>query len=246
MATRSKNPVLSRMDFDDANLATSAERMTLGGVVRKTGVLLAILTATAAWGWMQVAGGQGVANYGVLLLVAVLGGFGVAVYTSFHPERARLTGPLYAALEGLFLGALSATINAQYRGLPLLAVALSIVTLGVMLVLYRAGVIRATERFRAVVVGCTLAIMIFYLLAFVASFFDLAPPFILGGGVIGIGFSLFVTALAAFNLILDFDLIERGIGHAGAEYEWFAAFGLVVTLVWLYIEFLRLLRKLRR
>src|SRR5919112_85917 len=114
-----------------------------------------------------------------------------------------------------------------------------------MLVAYRAGLIRATERFRTIVVSCTASIFVFYIIAFGLSLVGIYIPFLHEGGILGIGFSLFVTGLAAFNLILDFDTIEQGIGRAPAEMEWFAAFGLVVTLIWLYMEILRLLRKLR-
>ncbi|HEU4698269.1 MAG TPA: Bax inhibitor-1/YccA family protein [Gemmatimonadales bacterium] len=246
MATRSQNPVLGRIDFG-AQPRVAAEPMTLGGVVRKTGVLLALAAAAAAWTWHQVLAGGLSGNVGTMMLVGALGGFGVAWYTARNPERAAVTGPIYAVLEGLLLGAISALMNARYAGLPLLAVALTMCTLGVMLVLYRAGLVRATERFKTIVVSCTAAIAVFYLIVIVAGLFGVAPPpFLWQSGAIGIGFSLFVTGLAAFNLILDFDLIERGLGHDPAEYEWFAAFGLVVTLFWLYIEMLRLLGKLRR
>jgi uncharacterized YccA/Bax inhibitor family protein len=126
------------------------------------------------------------------------------------------------------------------------AVMLTMATFAVMLVLYRTGVVRATERFRTIVVSCTVSVAAFYLIALGMSFFGLRIPFLYEGGIIGIGFSLFVTALAAFNLILDFDLIEEGIGRAPAEFEWYAGFGLMVTLVWLYLEILRLLGKSRR
>ncbi len=157
-----------------------------------------------------------------------------------------MTAPIYAALEGLLLGSLSAILDLRYRGLPVQAVVLTVATLGVMLVAYRFGVIRATERFKTIVVSCTFAVAAFYVIALVMAMFGFYIPFLHEGGPIGIGFSLLVTGLAAFNLILDFDLIEQGVGRAPAYMEWYAAFGLVVTLVWLYLEILRLLRKLRR
>jgi uncharacterized YccA/Bax inhibitor family protein len=157
-----------------------------------------------------------------------------------------VTAPIYAALEGLLLGALSAILNLRYKGLPVQAVVLTVATLGVMLVSYRLGIIRATERFKTIVVSCTFAVAAFYVIALLMAMFGLYIPFLHEGGPIGIGFSLFVTGLAAFNLILDFDRIEQGVGRAPGYMEWYAAFGLVVTLVWLYLEILRLLRKLRR
>ena len=245
MATTS-NPVLSRADFRPASAADTGT-MTLGGTIAKTLVLLGILTATATFAWLQA--GAGLAEpdkLGTLFLVGILGGFGVALYTVFRPEHAPVTAPIYAALEGLLLGSLSAILNIRYRGLPVQAVVLTMATLGVMLTSYRLGIIRATERFRTIVVSCTFAVAVFYVIALAMAMFGLYIPFLHEGGPIGIGFSLFVTGLAAFNLILDIDRIEQGVGRAPAYMEWYAAFGLLVTLVWLYLEILRLLRKLRR
>jgi len=245
MATTS-NPVLTRADFRPTSPA-EAGTMTLSGTISKTLILLAILTATATFAWLQT--GAGISEpdkLGTLFLVGILGGFGVAVYTVFRPEHAQITAPIYAALEGLLLGALSAILNLRYRGLPVQAVVLTIATLGVMLLAYRFGLVRATERFKTIVVSCTFAVAAFYVIALVMAMFGLYIPFLHEGGPIGIGFSLLVTALAAFNLIIDFDRIEQGVGRAPLYMEWYAAFGLVVTLVWLYLEMLRLLRKLRR
>jgi uncharacterized YccA/Bax inhibitor family protein len=245
MATTS-NPVLARATFATAAEAAAAP-MTLGGTIAKTLVLLGILIVTATFSWLQA--GAGLAQpdkLGTLFLVGIVGGFGVALYTVFRPEHAPVTAPIYAALEGLLLGSLSAILDLRYRGLPVQAVVLTVATLGVMLVAYRFGVIRATERFKTIVVSCTFAVAAFYVIALVMAMFGFYIPFLHEGGPIGIGFSLLVTGLAAFNLILDFDLIEQGVGRAPAYMEWYAAFGLVVTLVWLYLEILRLLRKLRR
>jgi uncharacterized YccA/Bax inhibitor family protein len=245
MATTS-NPVLARATFATA-AETGAAPMTLGGTIAKTLVLLGILMVTATFSWLQA--GAGLAQpdkLGTLFLVGIVGGFGVALYTVFRPQHAPVTAPIYAALEGLLLGSLSAILDLRYRGLPVQAVVLTVATLGVMLVAYRLGVIRATERFKTIVVSCTFAVAAFYVIALVMAMFGFYIPFLHEGGPIGIGFSLLVTGLAAFNLILDFDLIEQGVGRAPAYMEWYAAFGLVVTLVWLYLEVLRLLRKLRR
>jgi uncharacterized YccA/Bax inhibitor family protein len=168
------------------------------------------------------------------------------IFTSMRPEYASVTAPVYAAVQGVVMGIVTLMLNTRYPGLPLQAAVITIATLMVMLVAYRTGVIRATERFRSVVVSCTAAVFVFYLIAFGLSLFGIRIPFLHEGGVIGIGFSLFVVGLAALNLILDFDLIEEGINSAPKQLEWFAAFGLVVTLVWLYFEILRLLQKLRR
>jgi uncharacterized YccA/Bax inhibitor family protein len=221
--------------------------MTLNGTISKTMILLGILTATATFAWLQT--GAGISEpdkLGTLFLVGILGGFSVAVYTVFRPEHAPVTAPIYAALEGLLLGALSAILNLRYRGLPVQAVVLTVATFAAMLLAYRFGLVRATERFRTIVVSCTFAVAAFYVIALVMAMFGLYIPFLHEGGPIGIGFSLFVTGLAAFNLILDFDRVEQGVGRAPKYMEWYAAFGMVVTLVWLYLEMLRLLRKLRR
>ena len=245
MATTS-NPVLARADFRPTSSAGTGT-MTLNGTISKTMILLGILTVTATFAWLQT--GAGVSEpdkLGTLFLVGIVGGFGVAVYTVFRPEHAPVTAPIYAALEGLLLGALSAILNLRYRGLPVQAVVLTVATFTSMLLAYRFGLVRATERFRTIVVSCTFAVAAFYVIALAMAMFGLYIPFLHEGGPIGIGFSLFVTGLAAFNLVLDFDLVEQGVGRAPTYMEWYAAFGMVVTLVWLYLEILRLLRKLRR
>ena len=243
MAMSSHNPVFSRTRLE---AGVSTEPMTLAGTVRKTFLLLAIVVVAAAWTWMRVARSGGGGDVGTLILVGAVGGLGLGFWTSFHPQQARITAPIYAALEGLLLGAISALANARYAGLPMQAVLLTVATLGVMLIGYRTGLIRATERLKTIVVSCTAAIAMFYVIALVLGAFGLSIPFLHEGGPIGIAFSLFVTGLAAFNLILDFDAIDQWVGHADEGMEWFAAFGLVVTLVWLYLEFVRLLGKLRR
>lgn len=246
MASRSTNPVLSRGGFDASVLAGGAT-MTFAGTMTKTLLLLGILFAGMTYAW---AGLPGIGLTQDVVYPLLIGSFVVAVVllvgTSLRPEYASMTGPVYAAMQGVVLGVVTLILNARYPGLPLQATLLTIATLIVMLVAYRAGLIRATERFKTVVISCTAAIFMFYIIAFAMSLFGLRIPFLHEGGVIGIGFSLFVTGLAALNLILDFDAIEQGVGRAPAHLEWFAAFGLVVTLVWLYMEMLRLLGKLRR
>lgn len=247
MASPSHNPVLARAGFDNrAQAEVGAPTMTFAGTMAKTFLLLGILAVGMVYAWV------GLPPLGLSASVVyplLTGSFVVAVIlllaTSFRPEYASITGPVYAAMQGVVLGLVTLILDARFPGLPYQAALLTVATLGVMLVAYRTGLIRATERFRTIVVSCTAAIFVFYVIAFGMSLFGLYIPFLHEGGVIGIGFSLFVTGLAAFNLILDFDTIEQGIGRAPAEMEWFAAFGLVVTLIWLYMEILRLLRKLR-
>jgi uncharacterized YccA/Bax inhibitor family protein len=245
MASPSHNPVLARAGFD-TQVQAAGPTMTLAGTMAKTGVLLAIVAAGMVYAWLGLPP-LGFAPEVVypLLIGSFVVGVILLIATSYHPEYASITGPVYAAMQGVVLGVVTRLLNPQYPGLPLQAALLTVATLGVMLIAYRTGLIRATERFKTIVISCTAAIFAFYCIAFVMSLFGLYIPFLHEGGLIGIGFSLFVTALAAFNLILDFDTIEQGIGRMPEEMEWFAAFGLVVTLIWLYMEILRLLRKLR-
>lgn len=245
----SRNPVLSRAGFEDAALqdAAAGATMTLAGTIRKTLLLLAIAAAGTLYAWT---GMPGVGLTETTIYPLMIGGFvaGVAllIATSFNPDIASVTGPVYAALQGVVLGVVTLVLNTTYPGLPMQALVLTAAVMLIMLTAYRTGLIRASERLRTIVVSCTGAIFMFYVIAFAMSLFGLRIPFLHEGGVIGIGFSLFVVGLAAFNLILDFDLIEQGVGRAPAQLEWFAAFGLVVTLIWMYFEILRLLRKLQR
>jgi len=198
MATTS-NPVLARADFRPTSSAGTGT-MTLNGTISKTMILLGILTATATFAWLQT--GAGISEpdkLGTLFLVGIVGGFGVALYTVFRPEHAPVTAPIYAALEGLLLGALSAILNLRYRGLPVQAVVLTVATFTAMLLAYRFGLVRASERLRTIVVSCTFAIAAFYVIALVIAMFGLYIPFLHEGGPIGIGFSLFRHHLPGFS-----------------------------------------------
>jgi uncharacterized YccA/Bax inhibitor family protein len=158
-----------------------------------------------------------------------------------------VTTPLYAVLEGLFLGALSAVYEARYEGIVINAVALTFGTLAVLLAAYSSGLVRPSENFKLGIVAATGAIGLVYLVSIALSFFGWSMPYIHGSGPIGIAFSVFVVAVAAFNLVLDFDFIEHGAASGAPKYmEWYGAFGLLVTLVWLYLEILRLLSLLRQ
>ena len=245
MASPSHNPVLARAGFDTLARATGPT-MTLAGTLGKTALLLGLVAAGMVYAW---AGLPPLGLSAAVVYPLLTGSFVVAVIlllaTSFRPEFAAITGPVYAAMQGVVLGIVTLLLNARFPGLPMQAALLTVTILGVMLVAYRSGAIRVTDRLRSTVISCTAAIFVFYVIAFALSLFGLYIPFLHEGGILGIGFSLFVTGLAAFNLLLDFDAIEQGIDRAPAEMEWFAAFGLVVTLVWLYMEILRLLRKLR-
>jgi uncharacterized YccA/Bax inhibitor family protein len=246
MAAETRNPVFTRAAFG-ARAAVTGETMTLAGVMGKSLLLLAICFAGMLYVWEGMPGiGLSGAVVNRLFIGGFIGGVGLLLYTRGRPERAIFTGPLYAILQGLVIGALTIVLQARYRGLPVQAALLTVTTLVAMLIGYRTGLIRASEKFRTIVSSCTLSVFLFYIITFAVSFLGVDIPFLHEGGLLGIGFSLFVVVLASLNLILDFDFIERGIGSAPAAYEWVAAFGLVVTLIWLYMEMLRLLTKLRR
>jgi uncharacterized YccA/Bax inhibitor family protein len=238
------NPVLTRDTFLEARADAAEARMTLTGAVTKTGILIGVCAASAAAVWLSSA------TLGPSLPSAIIGaavlGLVLALTTTFVPRWAPITAPLYAIVEGLVLGGITLILNARYRGLPFQALALTIVAGGTMLGLYVTRTVRVTDRFRAVVIGATMAIALYYLIAFVLGFFNVQLPFLQGGGWLSIGFSLVVVGIATLNFLLDFDMIERAAQHGAPKYmEWYGAFGVLVTFVWLYLEILRLLSKLR-
>ena len=220
--------------------------MTTSGVVTATGVLLVILVATGLIGWSSVdADPTGVSIPGWVFL-PLLAGLGLAIASAFKPAWARVTGPLYAACQGLVLGAISKAYSLEYDGIVVQAVGLTVVVVAAMLFAYATRLIRVTERVRSTVMVATLGIAVFYGLSLLLRLFSVDMPFIWDAGPFGILFSLVVIGIAAFNLLLDFDLVERGTQAGLPKYmEWYAAFGLMVTVVWLYLEILRLLAKLR-
>jgi len=219
--------------------------MTLNGTTMKSFLLIGLAIFSAAFTWREYLGG----NAGILtpaILVGGLGGFIVAMVTIWKPHLAPISAPIYAVLEGLLLGALSARYEARWQGLPIQAVGLTFMVFLAMLIVYRTGIIKVTDKFRFGVAAATGGIALFYLLSIVLSLFGVGIPLVHGAGMVGIGFSLVVVGVAALNLVLDFDLIENGVRANAPKYmEWYAAFGLMVTLVWLYLEILRLLSKIR-
>ena len=221
--------------------------MTVSGTASASLVLFAVLLISAAVGWIAVAEPQpGVLSFPMMAIVGAIVGFIAAIASAFKPLWSHILGPVYAVGQGLFVGAISKMFNAQYSGIVLQAVGTTLAVFGVMLFLYRTRVIRVTNRFRRIVIGATLGLVVFYLVAMVFSLFGANISFFTGSGSVGILFSLFVAGLAAFNLALDFDFIENGEQMAlPRRMEWFAALGLLVTVVWLYLEILRLLAKLR-
>lgn len=247
---RSGNPALKDTTFLDLGSGTVVSRdsgaMTLNGTVGKTGILLLLCTITATFAWMQVSTPAGIANAGVYVWGGAIGGLVLAMVTIFKKEWAPVSAPLYALVEGFFLGAISAMYEARFGGIVFQAVLLTFGTLFALLFAYRSGLIKATENFKMGVVAATGGIFLVYLATIVLGFFGINIPMIHDNGIVGIGFSLFVIVIAALNLVLDFDFIETGVERGAPKYmEWYGAFGLMVTLVWLYIEFLRLLSKLQ-
>ena len=251
---RSSNPVLNSKTF--GTIDPNAEPMTINGTVNKTALLLVLTMITGAITWGMVfrpefaVGGADAANPLAMpfMIGGAIVGFILALIIIFKKTTAPRLAPLYAMAEGLFLGGISAFYEMQFPGIVIQAVTLTFGTLFTLLMAYRSGVIKATENFKLGVVAATGAIFIVYLLSFVLNMFNIGGlGFIHDSGPLGIGFSLVVVVIAALNLVLDFDFIETGAEAGAPKYmEWYGAFGLMVTLVWLYLEILRLLSKLRK
>jgi uncharacterized YccA/Bax inhibitor family protein len=237
---RSGNPVLGDKTFD--GLETTGDAMTLDGTVNRSFALVFILMAGA---WVSVLVGPG------YMLLGAIAGFVLALVTVFRKPWAPITAPLYAFAEGLFIGGISVVLEAAYPGIVIPAVSLTIGIFVAFLLIYRSHLIRVTDKLRIAVVAATGAVALVYLASLVLNLVGVQVSYlneaIAGSGVLGIGVNLLVIGIAAFNLLLDFDLIERGVAARAPKYmEWYAAFALLVTLVWLYIEILRLLSRLRR
>lgn len=240
---RTGNPTLSEKVFAGTRAAAGEEPMTLQGTVNKTALMLFLLVAASCWTWSQVRTNP---TYVMQwLMIWAIAGLVVALITVFKKSWSPITAPIYAVVEGLLLGTISSLFELRYPGIVIQAVALTFGTLGGLLLAYKSGMIKVTQNFRLGIIAATGGIFLVYLVGFVMSFFGQQIPMIHESGWIGIGFSLFVVVIAALNLVLDFDFIEQAADSGQAKYmEWYAAFGLVVTLVWLYLEILRLLSKL--
>ena len=241
---RTGNPALNaktfRVEYSDTNA------MTIGGTVNKTAILLLMLAMTAIWSWKKVMTLGDISVMMPWMFGGMIVGLIFAIITIFKKTAAPYTAPVYALAQGVFLGALSAMMEMSYPGIAFQAIALTFGTLFALLSAYKSGLIMATENFKLGVVAATGGIFLVYLASFVMGLFGVSMPYIHGSGPLGIGFSVFVIIIAALNLVLDFDFIEEGAKRGAPRYmEWYAAFGLLVTLVWLYIEILRLLAKLR-
>lgn len=245
---QSSNPALRADAFSGVTIqGTNSETMTTQGVVVKTGIMILLVLLTAGFTWMKfVQSGGNPQAVSAWLMVGVFGGLITAFATIFKPTWAPITAPLYALLEGLFIGGLSAMLEVQFPGIVIQATLLTFGTLLAMLAAYESGMIKVTENFRLGVVAATGGIALVYLATMVLGFFGINVPFVNSGGTFGIAFSLFVVGIAALNFVLDFDLIDQGARRRLPKYmEWYCSFALMVTLIWLYIEFLRLLSKMR-
>lgn len=236
----SGNPTLSKKTFQNVDRTTSQQgTMTVSGTINKTIMLFLILLVGASISWYQPSQ--------LFIWGGAIGGFVVAMVTIFKKEWSPFTAPLYAGLEGLFLGAISVMYEAAYSGIVYNAIVLTLGVFAAMLLAYRSGLIEVTKKFRTGVVAATGGIFLVYLASIILSFFGVEISLIHGTGMMGIGFSLIIVGVAALNLVLDFDMIEKGAkANAPGYFEWYTSFGLMITLVWLYIEILRLLSKLQR
>lgn len=239
---RASNPTLSENAFSSAGLR-SAQPMTLQGTVNKSAFFLALAFFTAVMTWNKVHENLSTAMPWVFGSAIV--GFIFCLITCFKKEWSAVTGSLYALAEGVFLGGISAMYEAKFHGLVLQAVLLTFGVFLALLAVYTMRVVKVTDKFKTGVLAATGGIALVYLATIVLSFLHIEIPYIHGGGAIGIGFSVVVVGIAAMNLLLDFDMIEQGVVQGAPKYmEWYAAFGLLVTLIWLYMEILRLLAKI--
>jgi uncharacterized YccA/Bax inhibitor family protein len=242
---RTSNPALNDQVFRGEG-AAFGEAMTVQGTVNKTGILLLCTVATAAWAWNIFLHSHSAQAVAPLALVGVIGGLIFAFATIFKKTWAPVTAPIYALFEGLVLGSVSAILEVRFPGIAIQAVSLTFGTMVALLLVYRSGLIRVTDNFRTGIFAATGGIAIFYLIEMVLGFFGVHFTAVNGSGAIGIGFSVFVVIIAALNLVLNFDFIENGARAGAPKYmEWYGAFGMMVTLIWLYFEILQLLSKLR-
>ncbi len=244
---RTSNPAL-RADTFDLRADPAAATMSVMGTVNKTGLLVFLVFGSAFWIWNRFPPTSGAAAAGLYpwLIGASIGGLVTALVTMWQKQWAAITAPLYALLEGVVLGGISAFFESMYPGIAIQAVGLTAGTLFALLLAYRSGLIRATENFKLGVTAATGAICLVYLVSWVLGMFGVRMPFLHDTGIVGIGISMVIVVVAALNLVLDFDFIEKGEENKAPKYmEWYAAFGLLVTLVWLYLEIIRLLSKLR-
>ncbi|WP_167614362.1 Bax inhibitor-1/YccA family membrane protein [Maribellus sediminis] len=248
--TKSSNPVFKERVFAK-DYTTASDVMTVNGTMNKTALLLLLVVAGAVFTWnkfFEVAASNPEAAASAVapwLLVGGIGGFITVLVTVFRPQSSGISAPIYAIFEGLLLGGISAMLEMQYAGIVMRAVALTLAVFAAMLFLYRSGIIKVTNKLMMGIFAATAGIALVYFVSFIAGMFGANLGFLYGNSNFSIGFSLVVVAIAALNLVLDFAFIERASDSGAPKYmEWYGAFGLMVTLVWLYLEILRLLSKL--
>ena len=253
--TRTSNPIFGKRTFEQAYANSYGEEtMTLNGTINKTILVLLFVLAAAFYTWRQFfevydPSNPSIAISSIVKFLAIggIGGFIIAMVATFTPKWSGFTTPIYAIFEGMFLGGLSAIFEAQYPGLVIRAVALTFAVFFSMLLIYRQRIIKVTGSFRRGMLSALFGLMMVYLVSWIAGMFGANVSYLYGGGTFGLVFSLIVTGISAFSLMLDFDFIEKNAAYRAPKYmEWYSVFGLLVSLVWLYINILRLLSILSR
>ena len=248
--SKTSNPVFKERVFH-RDYTSASEVMTVNGTVNKTALMLLLVVASAVFTWnkfFEAVGDSSQAGISAVMpwvIIGGIGGFITVLVTVFRPQSSGISAPVYAVFEGLLLGGISAIFESMYTGIVMRAVALTLAVFAAMLFFYRSGIIKVTQKFMMGVFAATMGIALVYLVSFIAGFFGANLGFLYGNSNFSIGFSLLVVGIAALNLVLDFSFIERAADSGAPKYmEWYGAFGLMVTLVWLYLEILRLLSKL--
>lgn len=239
MKYNTSNPVFNSYFWEKSY--KSSNRMTLGGILLKTFYTLFLVSLTAWYVWSLVKRGESVKYY-------IYGGLLVALFfsilTSYKKRWAPVTVPIYALAKGFFLGGVSAYADSQFSGMPMQAVKVSIIAFFVMLILYKLGIVKVTQQFRSIIYSAIATIMVIYIISFILRLFGIRLGIIYGTSWFSIGFTLIAATVASFSLLLDFDYIERQLNRAPKYMEWVATWGILVSLIWLYVEVLRLMKKL--
>lgn len=241
---KSSNPILSRA-FENSKFGLSKDRMSLNGVVNKSGFLLAIILTVAVYPWLLFMQAR-ISEVKTLVFGSMVAGFVVALLISFRPTFAVICAPLYAVFQGIFLGGVSSLLETVYPGIAIQSMVGTFSVFGVTLLAYRLRLLRASESFKSAIFAATLGIAVVYFLSMIFQLFSIRMQLIHGNGIGGILFSLIVVGIAALNLILDFDMIEQGFKRGAPKFmEWYSAFGLMATMVWMYVEIIQLISKIR-
>lgn len=244
---RRYNPAMSSNVMQKEMGVAIQDAMTVKGTIHKSGILTALLFAGAFWSWNQIAGqGEMAMAYAQkYTMISAIAGLVLAMLTIFLRKYAAFLAPLYAIVEGFFLGSISLVFESMYPGIVFQAILGTLSVFAVMLFLYDRKIIVVTNKLRSIVFAATGAIFLMYLASWIMGFFGMSMGFLHDSGPLGIGISLLIIGVAAFNLLLDFDMIEQYAGRVDKHMEWYCGFALLVTLVWLYMEILRLLAKTR-